>query len=175
MEDESRVTSTDSEVCEHSLAFSSLPATGARDITLAFVHFNNRLNMSNLAGKRPDGAVHVTITITVSGMPRHHHLLSRNIPQCRHRHLRLLTRSTPCRHRLVIMHGPTYREIIDLLDTAHKTTSVDKTVTETLAELFTSKYPHVQIHRPTHFTTVEIIVFLQNHRQSEVQNCLDRL
>ena len=64
-------------------------------------------------------------------------------PQAPHREHAL---PPPPRH-----HGPTYREIIDLLDTAHKTTSVDKTVTETLAELFISKYPHVQIHRPNHF------------------------
>ena len=63
-----RVTSTGLEVCEEFIGFSSLPATGAQDITSAIVNFTraNRLNMSKLVGKGFDGAA--TMAGHVSGV-----------------------------------------------------------------------------------------------------------
>ncbi len=49
---------------------------------------------------------------------------------------------------------PSIGELVDVLDNAqiaHETGSNGKTVGEILTELFTLKYPHVQIHRPNRF------------------------
>ena len=49
---------------------------------------------------------------------------------------------------------PSIGELIDLLEAAqiaHKTGSEAKTVAEILTERFTSKYPHIQINRPSRF------------------------
>ena len=63
-----RLTCTGFEVCEEFIGFSSLPVTGAQDITSAIVDFTtaNRLNMSKLVGKGFDGAA--TMAGHVSGV-----------------------------------------------------------------------------------------------------------
>lgn len=48
---------------------------------------------------------------------------------------------------------PSIGELIDLLDVAQNEVeiNVDKTVGEILTAMFTTKYPHVEIHRPNRF------------------------
>ena len=73
--------------------------------------------------------------------------------------------------------NPSFGELIDLLDTANiiHQRRTDETG-EILTEMVTYKYPHVQIHRLSHFLdTVKRLAAPTKLHQSERQNCLDHL